>query len=314
MLAMDRAACWAVLAAGALGCLPPSLHAAGDGGSDRGAEGGSAGLGGGAGGQGGGGGGAAGGGAGGGGGAATGGAGGADAGIDQGRSDGSPATGLNAGLVGYWPFDSAGTVYPDRSGNHNDATTDTMFAIAPTWTAAGKIGGAVQFDQGQMFAQSWLQVASSQSLDSISSAFTMAAWIKLSGANVVGAIAARQYADNDSWGLEVDGSEQLGILISTLTTAVGKLPTQQWVHVAGTRDATSLTIYVGGQVKAAYGGSGPNLTPLTAYPLVIGAQDVFVVGFTDGFNGAIDELVVYNRALSATEIASLAGGATPTPQ
>jgi hypothetical protein len=87
---------------------------------------------------------------------------------------------------------------------------------------------------------------------------------------------------------------------SACSTSV--LPLGQWTHVAGTYDGTSLRIYVNGVLENTTT-FGPQIFP--------GTDDVGIGGTVAGlpsgtanytFNGKIDEVAVYNRALSTQEI------------
>jgi hypothetical protein len=81
-----------------------------------------------------------------------------------------------------------------------------------------------------------------------------------------------------------------------------------WTHLAATCDGTRIRLYVNGsevasttQTAAAANGSGP---------LMIGGHNT-VPG--KGFYGLIDEVRIYNRALSQGEITTDKGGAAPPP-
>src|SRR5262249_47987828 len=88
-----------------------------------------------------------------------------------------------------------------------------------------------------------------------------------------------------------------------------------WHHVAGVYDGFSMNLYVDGQLRAETPQVG-NIPPMRSTSfLAIGSEDgrtnePFVIG-TRYFKGLIDEVEVYNRALSASEIQAIfnAGGA-----
>ena len=77
-----------------------------------------------------------------------------------------------------------------------------------------------------------------------------------------------------------------------------------WVHVAGTYDGTTVRLYYNGVSENPEAASFSLLA--NAYPLSIGVNGDLTQYF---FGGAIDDVRVYNRALSAAEIAALAAGA-----
>ena len=78
------------------------------------------------------------------------------------------------------------------------------------------------------------------------------------------------------------------------------LTVNAWSHVAATYDGTVLKLYVNGVSVASTNVSSPIV--YSAGPLSIGGNKVFGDEF---FTGKIDETGIYNRALSATEIADI---------
>src|SRR3989344_5413475 len=86
------------------------------------------------------------------------------------------------------------------------------------------------------------------------------------------------------------------------------LTTNTWNHVAGVFNGTGGTYYLNGQPDGS-GNSDTGAVNFTNMETVIGAVDSANDGLpnTDGFNGLIDEIRVYNRSLSATEIKAAAG-------
>jgi hypothetical protein len=95
--------------------------------------------------------------------------------------------------------------------------------------------------------------------------------------------------------LSADGSA--GAIIAV--TSTNSLPTNQWSHVAGTYDGSTIRVYINGNVQAS------TAWPFGIYPgvadLCIGAALIAQSHFT----GAIDELSLYNRALSSNELLSI---------
>ena len=72
----------------------------------------------------------------------------------------------------------------------------------------------------------------------------------------------------------------------------------QWHHVAGAHDDTGIKIYVDGSPQNGVGGPGNMLQGSS--PVSIGAR-----GSSNPFSGALDEVSLYNRALSAAEIQAI---------
>lgn len=78
--------------------------------------------------------------------------------------------------------------------------------------------------------------------------------------------------------------------------STGFVPLNQWTHIAIVGSSTGLRIYLDGVLNAsnsvAYG------APDTTGTLKIGAEP----GFAEFFSGLIDEVQIYSRALSPSEI------------
>lgn len=239
-----------------------------------------------------------------------------DASVDT--SGDAPATGLNAGLIGYWTFDQAATVYPDRSGNHNDAHVNPP-SLAPTWVQSTRPGGggALQLQQGtsSTAANTWLEVAASPSLNSVAHSFTMAAWLLMPKASTFqpSGIITRQVALEMVYGLELTTTGALELVLDSGAVATGPtaiVPTMQWVHVASTYDGVTANLYIGGQLKQA-GTKVGSTSVLADHSLFIGAENDDAVGVLDGLSATIDDVLFYSRVLSANEIAALAAGVAP---
>ena len=83
------------------------------------------------------------------------------------------------------------------------------------------------------------------------------------------------------------------------------LPANSWKHVATTYDGTWLRIYIDGRAAGAKRVSGR--TCVSGEPLAVGAKNNPTKGLLEAFwDGRLDEVRLYNRALSAPEIGQLA--------
>ena len=94
-----------------------------------------------------------------------------------------------------------------------------------------------------------------------------------------------------------------------ITTGASGLPTNQWSHVAATYDGTQLEFYVNGTQISSRPQTGNIMTSINA--LHIGGD----MANGQYFNGEIDEIRVYNLALTAAQIQAdmnLPVGNTPT--
>ena len=227
-----------------------------------------------------------------------------------------PPTGDVAGLVAAFGFDEvSGTTVSDSSaaGNHGSFSATN----GPTRTTEGRFGGALVFDG----INDLVSVADSDSLDS--TRMTISAWVKpgalsdwrslimkeRTGTGTAGFVYAL-YAASGSQGPSAY-IRQGGALHNT--TPAAALAAGAWQHLAATFDGTRLRVYVNGVQVESFAVSG-NLATSTR-PLFIGGNVVFGDEF---FSGVIDEVRIYNRALTADEIqtvmaAPVVSGAPTTP-
>ena len=199
------------------------------------------------------------------------------------------------GLVGYWNFDQgSGTIAYDSSGNNNQGT------IHGASRTGGKINGALNFN-GQ---NNYVDCGKSETLDPTQAA-TLEAWINFnqlpSAANHIMEIASRSGGGTDL-DLQVETDNRIKFFIGTGTPNVAisntVVVTNTWYHIAVTYQASNnIKIYVNGVLeKTTSINIARNANPNN---FTIGQS-----GFWPGrfFNGIIDEVKVFNRALSAQEI------------
>jgi hypothetical protein len=157
-------------------------------------------------------------------------------------------------------------------------------------------------------------------VEGIASVITIAAWVKSDGTNWSDAsIVTRGY----NWRLHVSGSAN-GTIQCMDTQPQGSkaggsvnINDGEWHHVAGVYDGTEYILYVDGvQDGPSVPATGP-IAQTTSHKLTIGAfeRQSVVSKFYDGF---IDDVRVYDRALPAEEIRQLCGfvaakAAEPSP-
>ncbi len=198
------------------------------------------------------------------------------------------------GLVGYWPLDEGrGVTAGDSSGNGN-----TGAITGGTW-ANGKRGKALSFNG----TSSCINLGTSATLRPQDGTYT--AWVKLSSlpsdGNVGGDIFSNYSGNSKGMFLSIlsSGYVQLrphpsGTVNSAATISVG-----QWYHVVGTIEGTATKVYINGVLSNSSSGT---YTPPDAMNASIGCWVDIGVFY---FPGLIDDVRVYNRALSAAEILNL---------
>jgi hypothetical protein len=204
-------------------------------------------------------------------------------------------------LVGHWKFDEAsGSLAIDASGNNDTGT----LANAPT-RVAGKLGtGALLFSAA---SQQYVTVANSSCLNSPVRSITLAAWANATDWSGNRRILQKGNSDNQYRLLAEGGVLKFHLNgVDTLTAPLP--PTATWVHVAATWDGSTMIIYTNGVPQTSAGAGGTIAT--TSDPLAIARKNGSGVS-GDYFNGQLDDVRIYNRALSRLEIATLMTNSPP---
>jgi hypothetical protein len=136
----------------------------------------------------------------------------------------------------------------------------------------------------------------------LGSAMTLEAWVRPSAlGSVWRTVVFKERAGGMSYSLYANeaSTRPVGqVFIGGEQNAVGSapLPLDQWSHLAVTYDGSSLRLYVDGSLVSTAAVSG-SIEPSSG-PLRIGGNSVW----DEWFAGLIDEVRVYNRALSQSEI------------
>ena len=200
------------------------------------------------------------------------------------------------GLVAAYAFDeTAGTTAGDASGNTNTGTLQT----GAGWTAAGHAGGALVLDG----SSGRVRVPASSSLG-LTSAMTLEAWIRPSVAQGGWRTILQRETDayflnasNDTGALRPSGGGTFGVTTAFVTGTTAS-PVGVWTHVALTYDGATLRLYVNGTLVTSAARTGT--IQASPNPLWIGGNSPY----GEFFAGSIDDARVYNRALSAAELAT----------
>ena len=201
-----------------------------------------------------------------------------------------------SGLVAAYGFnENSGTSATDASGNSNTGTIS-----GATWTTQGKFGNALSFDG----STNWVAVNDSNSLD-LTAGMTLEAWVNPAalsgGSSGWRTVILKQQTSDLVYALygntdqnRPSGYVYVGGELDTAGTA--QLPLNSWTHLATTYDGSALRLFVNGVQVSNRAVSG-NIAQSSS-PLRIGGNSVW----GEYFSGLIDEVRVYNRALSQTEI------------
>ncbi|MBI4713330.1 MAG: DUF2341 domain-containing protein [Planctomycetes bacterium] len=206
----------------------------------------------------------------------------------------------NTGLVGSWAFsEGTGNTTADASGSGN---TGNLAAAPndPTWTAAGRYGNGLSFDG----VDDYVQAPDSNNWNFGAGNFTIETWFKFNKQSAQQGLVAQYVDGNNLWLLVINSSNEISFfnnspVINFATSGAG-LQVGQWYHIVMARNGSNWNIYVNGVSK---GSTSVSLTmPDLNAPLIFGQY-----GGSSYFGGLMDEVKIYNRALSVEEISTRYG-------
>jgi hypothetical protein len=199
-----------------------------------------------------------------------------------------------SGLYGYWSFDEGdAAVAIDHSGHGN---TGAIFGAA---IDSGRTGPALRFNG----AGDYVNIGPSDFGMAATGKMTIAFWFKSLGGWGGTFADSRNYYRPYTISAYYAGRKITTSLRTTSTGSVNSVATftvDTWYHFAVTYTDSHLIVYVNGQ---------PDVTGAQTGALATSTTVDDYIG--TGFYGLMDELRIYNRALSAAEINTLAGGTVP---
>jgi hypothetical protein len=180
----------------------------------------------------------------------------------------------------------------DVSGNGNTGTIANA-----TWTTAGKYGNALSFNG----TSSRVTIPDALSLH-LTTGMTLEAWVNPSA--VSSAWRDVIYKGDDNYYLSATstknsvpaGGGKLGSSTVTETYGTAALPVNTWTYLAVTYDGLALRLYVNGTQVSSVAHTGNIVT--STNPLQIGGDSIY----GQYFKGMIDEVRVYNVALTTAQI------------
>lgn len=209
-----------------------------------------------------------------------------------------------AGPIAYWKLDepAGATTFVDSAGTNNGSCAS---GACPTTGASGKVNSAATFDG----INDVISVPDSPTW-TFSGDFTLALWVKASSWS--GNWWTRAFLGQDEgggplnkWIFSYDGTHTILLVYSSASGGpylIGNAwapATDTWYHLAVTRKGNLYTFYRNGIPDGTQTDSTP--IPNIAAPLTIGWAEG-----AGSFNGTLDDVRIYNRALTAAEISALA--------
>jgi hypothetical protein len=212
--------------------------------------------------------------------------------------------GINDGLVAYYPFEDDAT---DVSGNGNNGVP----SVGIIYTN-GIVGQAASFD-----GSNYIDVQENTNLDGFNN-FTLSLWVQprttltagtgrqdflYKGIAVTGGAPwAVMYNDGNDGRITCSVVGQSDIILNGWTEYYTALTGGEWYHIAITYDGTDMVMYFNGNDEGTY--VPRNLSG----QIVDNANKLRIGARTDNryfFDGAMDEVRIYNRTLTSDEIYKL---------
>jgi len=199
------------------------------------------------------------------------------------------------GLVAQWLMDEGtGTNVGDNSGNGNDGTMNNM--DNSKWVE-GMDGKALKFDG----SDDYVKVDDAPTLD-MTDEITIEAWVKLNELNRRQCFVGKRHgvaASQIGYLLKMGDDNSLALQFNGFGYNAGILKADVWQHVAGTYDGSTINLYINGVNIGSENHSG-SITSNNA-PVYLGA--FYYSSFTNLLNGELDEIAIYNKAMTKNEIA-----------
>jgi len=198
--------------------------------------------------------------------------------------------------------EGTGTTTADASGNGSNGVLQN----GPTWTT-GKFGTGVKFDG----SNDTVYVSSPTALNTVKTGVTVSAWVyrnatQSGDVSVVSREVGTTYYEHYYLGFK-DGKYQWFVNTTSGYSNMGlggTAPVGQWVHMVGTYDGSTVRFYVNGVQQYSTPQSGTFPTDTTGLTIGASHNDASHVA-GEAFNGSIDEVTLYARALSAQEVSQL---------
>lgn len=215
-------------------------------------------------------------------------------------------TAMNSDLMAWYPMNGSTS---DASGQgHNGTLSNFTFDTTNGWTS-GKFGKSLLFGGSQKF-----MTASDAGLPSGTAPRTLSAWVNVPvlpvNCNTEAAVA---YGSNGNGLLNAlqlyncgHGNQIVYAGYNADVTANVTLQTNAWNLLTGTYDGTTASLYLNGSLVA----SGAKAWNTTLQNINVGR---IYNGLSDSsiFNGSIDDVRIYNRLLTASEVGQLYAGSKP---
>ena len=207
------------------------------------------------------------------------------------------------GLVGYWTFDGIGSVannqtsyFQDSSGKGNNGTAFNANSTGLTF-AAGQVGNAIQLDG----VDDYVDMGNGSSLN-ITNSITISMWVYTIGASTQYIIAKNSTSPSDIQYAIYTGSSSLITYLNggNVGSSGSVTMLNQWHHIVLVWNKVDARYYIDGSLSGSPAVFSTTLTPSSS-TINIGRRKVSDYYF----NGLIDDVRIYDRPLSVSEIKAI---------
>lgn len=217
---------------------------------------------------------------------------------------------LNDGLVAYYPFNGSAI---DESGSGNNGTVN---GAALTVDRFGKPDSAYSFDG----VNNSISIPDSASLDVITH-FSLTAWVFIKGPNsgypdqaIISKVGGS--SGNNGYQLALESPTSSGASVGLAFNSegeswpanylkAGNVPLNKWTYLTGIYDYNELKIYINGILAGAKIIGAKNVVNSRSMLRISGDDNMHAY-----VNGYIDDVRIYNRSISESEIQQLYRGGT----
>jgi hypothetical protein len=206
-------------------------------------------------------------------------------------------------LVGWWPLDESdanSTLIIDRSGFNNHATL-TNFNSSGNGIVSGNIGYARSFDG----SNDYISAGNSHSLN-LTGPFTISFWFYAKTiSNWDRLVSKLNTAQDNGFQFLLDSSQILKFQCITggstrTSTSDSAITTGRWYHIVGRYNRSKVQLYVDKSAQSATGNWSADIG-LNADPIIFASK----FGTANHSDVIMDDIRIYNKALSTTEISAL---------
>ena len=201
---------------------------------------------------------------------------------------------LEDGLVAYYPFNGNAD---DESGYFNDGVTVNTVLTTDRFENA---------DSAYDFSNAYISIQSSDSLESPTTELTMAAWVNMLPSATFLPVLMKSGSSTNAFQYRMYVSQNgIGTSINDWDNGVGSqvaISTGEWHLVVATLKEGVISGYLDGELIDTDNITGGSTINLDTHELQIGRD---TPGATEYFEGKIDDVRIYNRAINAAEVAAL---------